>query len=155
MRPVSVKRLEGPRTASSTTAATMWTEDLVVALFLVCPGKGGGGEGLPCRFSFQRRHRRRQWIVCCPCRGRRWGAFAPPGGVADHFDRVFQMGRLDNAQSCLSPGGRAYCGKVGDGGAGDKNDSMASAPMVTAALGGRATWTWRAGPWRQRRLTWW
>jgi len=61
--------------------------------------------------------------------------------VADQFDRVFQMGRPDNARSCLSPGGRANRGKVGSGGTGDKNDSMASAPMVTAALGGRATWT--------------
>ena len=67
--------------------------------------------------------------------------FAPPGGVADQFDRVFQMGQPDNAQSCLLPGGRADRGNVGGGGAGDKNDSMASAPMVTAALGGRATRT--------------
>ena len=51
------------------------------------------------------------------------------------------MGRPDNAQSCLWPGGRADRGKVGDGSAGDNNDSMASAPMVTAALGGRATRT--------------
>jgi hypothetical protein len=29
---------------------------------------------------------------------------------------------------------------------------VASAPMVTPALGGRA---WRAGPRQQRRLTWW
>jgi hypothetical protein len=53
MRPVSVKRPEGPRTASSTTATTMGTEDLVVALLLVRPGKGGGREGLPHRFSVQ------------------------------------------------------------------------------------------------------
>jgi hypothetical protein len=44
-------------------------------------------------------------------------------------------------QSCLSPGGRADRGNVGGGGAGDKNNSMASAPMVTAALGGRVTRT--------------
>ena len=67
--------------------------------------------------------------------------FAPPGGVADQFDRVFQMGRPDNAQSCLLPGGRADRGNVGGGGVGDKNDSMASAPMLTAALGERATRT--------------
>jgi hypothetical protein len=44
MRPESVKRPEGPRTASFTTATTMRTEDLVAALFLVCPGKGGEGR---------------------------------------------------------------------------------------------------------------
>ena len=49
------------------------------------------------------------------------------------------MGRPDNAQSCLSPGGRADRGKVGGGGTGDKNDSMASAPMV-----------WR--PWEEEQL---
>ena len=76
-----------------------------------------------------------------PMQERRWGAFAPPGGVADQFDRIFQMGRPDNAQSCLSPGSRANLGNVGGGGAEDKNNLMASAPMVTAALGGRATRT--------------
>jgi hypothetical protein len=74
-----------------------------------------------------------------PMQGRRWGMFAPPGGVADQFDHVFQMGRPDNAQSCLSPGSRADLGNVGGGGTEDKNSLMASAPMVTAALGGRAT----------------
>ena len=48
---MSVKRPEGPRTASSTITTTMRTEDLVVALLLVRPGKGGGREGLPHRFS--------------------------------------------------------------------------------------------------------
>jgi hypothetical protein len=61
--------------------------------------------------------------------------------VADQFDHVFQMGQPDNARSCLSPGSRADLGDVGDGSAEDKNDSMASVPIVTAALGGRATWT--------------
>ena len=51
------------------------------------------------------------------------------------------MGRQDNARSCLSPGSRADLGNVGGGGAEDKNDSMASALTVTAALGGRATRT--------------
>jgi len=52
--------------------------------------------------------------------------FALPGGVAGQFDHVFQMGRLDNAQSCLSPGVRTDRGDIGGTSTGDKNDSMVS-----------------------------
>jgi hypothetical protein len=44
MHPVSVKRPEGPRTASSTAVTTMRTEDLVAALFLYALERVGEGR---------------------------------------------------------------------------------------------------------------
>ncbi len=137
MRPVSVKRPEGPRTASSTTATTIRMDDLVVALFSCALERAG--EGRDCLavpdnvdnvdwmlFPVRRQRQQRRWIVHRSCRGHRWGVFAPPGGVADQFNHTFQMGQPDNAQSCLSPGSRVNRGNAGGGGAGYKNHSMAS-----------------------------
>ena len=44
MHPVSVKRPEGPRTASSTTVTTMRMEDFVVALFSCALERAGEGR---------------------------------------------------------------------------------------------------------------